>query len=138
MRLDFVQRQRQWEAEQARNAPQMPSDPPEEEDEDYDLPMSSGNAMQISAPSTQMPQLLYDEVEEVLQRENQELEALLSYMPADEYDGDQHSEHHLWSDDDDYDALFSELMEQENVQAGQPKQNLTPAPSQDYEAMDMS
>jgi hypothetical protein len=43
---------------------------------------------------------------------------------------------HLWSDDDDYDALSSEFMEQGAMQGQQ--QNLPPAPSQDYEAMEMS
>ena len=137
MRLDFVQRQKQWEAEQARAAPQIPSDPPEEEEEEeYDLPSSSGNAMQISAPSTTQP-IPGDEVDEVLQREDEELEGLLSYMPAgrDDVEDDRHSEHHLWSDDDDYDALFSEFMEQDAMQG---QQSLPSEPTQDHDAMDMS
>ena len=142
MRLDFVQRQKQWEAEQARDAPQIPSDPIEEEDEedDYDLPTSSSNAMQMSAPSTQLPTIPEDEVEALLQRENQELEALLSYMNAEGAgEGDRQSEH-LYSDDDDYDTLFSELMEQDAAMGGQQQQeDMAPVPpSQDHEAMDMS
>ena len=129
MRLDFVQRQKQWEAEQAREAPQIPSDPPEEEE--YDLPTSSGNTMQISAPSTQQPPMPENEVDEVLQREDEELEALLSYMPAE---GDEQSEH-LWSDDDDYDALFSEFLEQDAVEGKQQEMLLL---CQDDEAMDLS
>lgn len=143
MRLDFVQRQKQWEAEQSRQAPQMHFDSPEEEEEggdeeSYDLPTSSGHVMQMSAPSTQqLPMLPEDEVDEVLQREDQELEALLSYMPVDG-EGDRHSEH-LYSDDDDYDALFSEFMEQDaRMEAQGQGQQENVAPSQDGEAMDMS
>ena len=133
MRLDFVQRQRAWEAEQARDAPQIPSGPVEEEDEDvYELPSSSSNAMQISS---QQPD---DQVDAVLQREEEELEALLEFMPGQE--GDTHSEH-LWSDDDDYDALFSQFMEQDAM-GGQEHQiqiqTQPPPPSQDKDAMDMS
>ena len=133
MRLDFVQRQKAWEAEQARDAPQIPSGPIEEEDEDvYDLPSSSSNAMQISS---QQPD---DQVDEVLQREEEELEALLEFMPGQE--GDAHSEH-LWSDDDDYDALFSQFMEQDAM-GGQVHQiqihTQPPPPSQDKDAMDLS
>jgi hypothetical protein len=108
MRLDFMQRQKRWEAQLAREAPPLASDPIVEEDEDdTDLPTSS-SAMQISS---QQPE---DEVDEVLQREDQELEALLEYMPDNEKkQDDTPSSGNLWSDDDDYDALFSEVMEQE-------------------------
>lgn len=136
MRLDFVQRQKQWEAQLAREAPLMPSDPPEDEEEgeEYDLP-SSSNAMQVSAPSTQQPTLDY-EVDEVEQREREELEALLSYMPADEhYERDEQSEH-LYSDDDDYDALFSEIIAQDAGWDDQTQQQ--PAEQDDGEEMDTS
>lgn len=145
MRLDFVQRRKQWEAEQARDASFIPSDPPESEEEEseYDLPTSSGNAMKLSQASTQLP-ALEEQADEVAQMEDRELEALLQYMPV----GSEESEHgvsgmqsqNLWSDDDDYDELFSELMEQDEGQAtgpapsGHQQQNST----QDEEAMDMS
>lgn len=130
MRLDYMQRQRQWEAELAREAPQIPSDPPEEAEEEdsdqFDLPRSSGNAMQISSQPK-------DEVDDVLQKENEELEALLKFMPdADEDDGRQSQ--NLWSDDDDYDALFSEFMEQDAVT----QQQSLASEHQQGEAMDMS
>ena len=137
MRLDYLQRQKQWEAELAREAPQIPLDLPEDEEDDNenDLPVSSSNAMQISAPSTQQPPSPDDEVDEVLQRENEELEALISYMPASE--DDRQSEQHLWSDDDDYDALFSEFMERDAMQGQEGNVPATQA-SQDVDAMDMS
>ncbi|EMC97720.1 hypothetical protein BAUCODRAFT_147761 [Baudoinia panamericana UAMH 10762] len=111
MRLDFMQRQRAWEAEQEREASSLPFDPAEEEGEEREafvLPMSS-NAMQISAPASQLrPE---EEVDEVLLREEEEMEALLSLMAKEEVEGETSSQQ-LWSDiDDDYDALFSEVME---------------------------
>ena len=131
MRLDYMQRQKQWEAELARDAPQTPSDPPDEE-EGFELPTSS-NAMQISQP---LPE---DEVDDVLQWENQELEALLSYMPQESEPEDANSqpEQNLWSDDDDYDALFSEFMEEDEMTMSSGQQN-QPPPSQDHEEMDIS
>lgn len=146
MRLDFMQRQRAWEAEQARHAPLVPSDPldPEDDEEEkldslYALP-SSSNAMQIS--TQQMPPEDEEgEVDEVAQREARELEALLEFMPVDA-DGDGEMEgtraQNLWSDDDDvYDELFSELMKQDQsgamVSASQGIGG-----QQDGEAMDMS
>lgn len=121
MRLDYLQRQRAWEAAQAREAPQSPSDPMEpEEDEDesiYDLP-SSANAMQMSQPATQMQMAgLEDEVAEVAQKEDEELDYLLGYLPVME-ETQEGKEGNLWSDDDEYDELFSELMEQEQDATG--------------------
>lgn len=139
MRLDFVQRQRLWEERLANEAAAMDVlEPPEDEGDNvgqedvYDLPGSS-NAMQISAPSTQQ-RLIPDhevdvEAEEVAQREQEELEWLVaSYMEPDMYDGplgddvydqdDADQSQHLYSDDDDYDALFAEIVQQENVAPG--------------------
>lgn len=134
MRLDFVRQQRQWEAEQARDAPWMSAYGPEEDENEEDLSTSS-SAMQFSQFGSQMP-LAEEEVEEVVQMEDQELEALLSFMPVngDEEmnDHEPHSDH-AWSDDDDYDALFSEFMDQSN--GGQ----VHAAQTQDHDGdMDMS
>ncbi|TKA81555.1 hypothetical protein B0A55_02998 [Friedmanniomyces simplex] len=135
MRLDFVQRQRAWEAEQARDARYLGTEPIEEEDEGeeeaalYELPSSSSNtAMQMSShPASQqqpMPEQ-EEELEAVLQREQEEMEALLSYMPMHEQEGsgmegvhDAQSAGNLWSDDDDYDALFSEVMIDQSGNSG--------------------
>lgn len=137
MRLDFMRRQKQWEAEQARDAPFLPSDPsePDEDDAEYDLSSSSGNAMQLSQPSTQMP-VLEEEADEMAQMEDRELEALLELMPVDGGDGKQSQ--NLWSDDDDYEELFSEFMEQEQGHATGEGQQHEEEPAQEGEAMDMS
>lgn len=126
MRLDFMQRQKAWEAEQARYAPFIPSEPSEDDaddanDAEYDLPTSSSNAMQLSQPATQLPQMVEEEVDEVAQMEDRELEALLEYMPTvedvvqDQGQGQEAPSQNLWSDDDDYEELFEEFMEQDGV-----------------------
>jgi len=128
MRMDFVQRQRRWETEQARSAPLLPSDPLEE-DEEMNVPNSS-NAMQVSQSqpyASQYSSMPEEEADEVAQREREELEALLSYLPGEEEEMTQLPElvpesmvvqaeqpqEHFGSDDDDYDALFSDLMHEE-------------------------
>lgn len=155
MRLDFVQRQKKWEAEQARSAPLLPSDAPEEEEEDLDfsLPLSSNDAMQISAPSSQW-HATPEEADEVARRESEELEALLSMLPGEEagllqhqaqqpqsyephqsHQVDEQMSEHFGSDDDDYDALFTDFINadaHESAEGG----NQTTASSGD--AMDMS
>ncbi|KAK5709721.1 hypothetical protein LTR17_019541 [Elasticomyces elasticus] len=122
MRLDFVQRQRAWEAEQAREAPRLlpPNEPIEEEEEDeelYELP-SSGSAMQFSQHmGSQQFGDARDEADAVLRREQEEIEALVRDMEAEgnEQKGkgvDANSSQNPWSDDlleEDYDALFSEV-----------------------------
>ena len=132
-----MQRRRQWQADLAREAPQLPShalEPDEDEEEEADLPQSSGNAMQISS----QPELPEEEVDDFLQHEDAELEALLSYMPRAE--DDTRSEH-LYSDDDDYDALFSEFIEQQEedtVMGGQQSQQPVVPSQEENEAMDTS
>ena len=131
MRLDFVQRQKAWEAQLAREAPVITSEPAEDENEEEDdlLPTfsSSGNAMQISsAPSTQQQVQPEDEVDAILQREDEELAALIGSLPAegedhgiDAREEDRLQQQNLWSDDEEYDALFSEILEMEqNAIAG--------------------
>lgn len=154
MRMDFMQRQRQWESEQARSAPLLPADPPEE-DEDLDAPLSS-SAMQISQPYASQYSMVEEEADEVAQREKEELEALLSYLPeeeeglpdqsnafADETNAHGGSQEHFGSDDDDYDALFSDLMHAEplpsdgNQQHQQEQQDVNHPQNGDDE-MDMS
>lgn len=142
MRLDFMRARRDWEASLAKDAPLLPSGPPEpDEDENaYKLPtFSSGKSMQISLPSTQLQVLKEEEeVDEMAQMEDRALEALLEMMPEshDGNDGkwsERGQEQNLWSDDDDYEELFSELMERDV--AGTEWQAST---ERDGEAMDMS
>ncbi|KAI5359747.1 hypothetical protein Slin14017_G093080 [Septoria linicola] len=147
MRLDYIQRQKAWEAERAREAAFVPSDFVEEEDDEqevttYDLPESSHMDLQQSS----MPEA---EVEEFLRDEGKELEALLEYLPSagddmmyeDEQDFDESS---LWSDDADYDALFSEVLSQQEQQqqqggnAAESSQAMLDMGSHGEDEMDMS
>lgn len=139
MRLDFVQRQRQWEAELARQAPSLPAERVEDaEDEDESELPTLSDAMQMSS-SAPMPD---EEVDQLLQRENEELEALLAYMPNHErvqeaaYNNDARSEH-FWSDDDDYDALFSEITDPSD-NTGQRQTGEAQSHIDDDDAMDLS
>lgn len=152
MRMDFMQRQRQWESEQARSAPLLPSDPPEE-DEDVDVPMSS-NTTRISQPRASQYSMPEEEADEVAQREREELEALLSYLPSEEEVMAQlpeqqkyvqnkayaqgESQEHFGSDDDDYDALFSDLMQAESQTATSGDEQQHVQPTNDGDEMDMS
>jgi hypothetical protein len=155
MRLDFVQRQKKWEAEQARMAHSLPLDVPEEEEDiddqegSWGLPGSSGNAMQMSSQWDAPP----EEADEVARRESEELEELLSLLPGDasgphqQYQQHQHQqqEHphaprqddHFGSDDDDYDALFSDFINEEAHGMPEGDGNAHTAPNGD-DAMDMS
>jgi len=140
-----MQRQRAWEAERAREAPQIPSDPLEAEGEEedanvYDLPSLSG-AMHFSAPASQLPVFSQEEVDEVAQREDEELTALLSYMPGEKEENGATPHAHSdpsWSedDDDDYDALFSEFMDHDGEQ--HQSDGVRQSTVQPEEAMDLS
>ena len=137
LRLDFYQRQRQWEAEQALSAPTLPFDSVEDVEDDEEmgeLPVSSwtGSGMQLSQqlPATQQQDV--DEVDAVLARESEEVAALLEFM-HDGGEGDGGSES-LWSEGEDYDALFSELVEREELGAGERAEGV----HEQGEAMDMS
>ena len=129
LRLDFYQRQRQWEAEQALSAPTLPFEAPDEEGEDEEMGELPGSspAMQVSAPATQQEDVDVDEVDAVLARESEEVAALLEFMHNEEGDGGSEG---LWSEGEDYDALFSELVEKEEGGAGEVHEQ--------GEAMDMS
>lgn len=151
MRLDFVQRQKQWEAEQARLAPTLSSDAPEEDEEELQMPdCSNSDAMQFSQPSTQW-HATPEEAEEIARKESEELEALLSYLPGEDTgasqpqmqyhdyqshpseQADEQMSEHFGSDDDDYDALFSDFI---NADAHGTTQDDAPVSSGDV--MDMS
>lgn len=111
MRLEFVRRRREYEDELARNAPS-----PSAEEEEAELP---GWGSQMDVSSQAIPE--EEVVEEFVRDEEEEMRTLLEYMP----DGEMRTQwsdgiENLWSDDADYDALFSEvLLSQENVSPSQ-------------------
>lgn len=166
MRLDFVQRQKQWEAEQARSAPLVYADAMGEDEEEFALPVSSsGEAMQFFTPSATQWQATQEEADQVAQRENEELEALLSFLPGEEMNvsqaaaaqyqdynqtaqttesqqQDEQMSEHFGSDDDDYEALFSDFINAEAheaaVMGGERGQPTQVPESSGGDAMDMS
>ncbi|KAK8202747.1 hypothetical protein IWZ01DRAFT_111040 [Phyllosticta capitalensis] len=117
LRLDYVQRQRRWEAEQARRAP-APVEPPsdedeEEEDNDYDMDeqdavVRSSQASGWAFRNASSQQSLEQEAEMLAQQEDAELEALLANMEEDEGRDDDGPT--FASDDDEYDTIFDECM----------------------------
>ncbi|CZT20232.1 uncharacterized protein RCC_06089 [Ramularia collo-cygni] len=136
MRADFLSRQRAWEAAQARNAPA-------EDVVHYEDELEEGGrvseAMEINT-SQVAPE---DEVDDFLRDEDQELEALLEFMPAggERDDGMKDDGDSLWSDDADYEALFEQVLSQEQEgQIGSLDQQLSANDVMDSvgEEMDMS
>jgi hypothetical protein len=147
--MDWMQRQRAWEEAQARSAASQVLEEPafEEEDEmdegEYHIPdtmdlpsFSSGgfsSQMQMSSqrpPVSTAPPPLNDEeeIDRLLRDEDEELEMLLSYMPSNgagidtgetrrRHEGEDNDS--LWSDDADYDALFSEVILNQEAQMQQ-------------------
>ncbi|PPJ60419.1 hypothetical protein CBER1_11483 [Cercospora berteroae] len=141
MRLDFLSRQRAWEADRAREAEKAAWDEgileEEEEgyeDEEYDLPVTSQMGASVWASSGIGEE---EEVEEFVRDEGRELEALLEIMPRDddamEEDGGG-DETSLWSDDADYDELFEEMLLSQQNQ-GETGQNVTGNPKLSSQAM---
>ncbi|EME84205.1 uncharacterized protein MYCFIDRAFT_210814 [Pseudocercospora fijiensis CIRAD86] len=96
MRLDFMQRQRAWEAEQEKEANLVASSQKEEDESEFELP---GWDDYVQAPA--------DEVEEFVKDEEAELEAMLENVPQQ----DQGEGSGMWSDGaTDYNELFDEVM----------------------------
>lgn len=120
MRADFLSRQRAWEAAQARNAPPSSDTIFNDEEEESDLP--NGTPMDISSQAPPLPE---EEVEEFLREEDQELEALLEFMPQEEDDeGMRDDGESLWSEGDvDYEALFEQVLSQGQQRGQQEAQN---------------
>ncbi|CAK1362572.1 hypothetical protein CB0940_05217 [Cercospora beticola] len=125
MRLDFLSRQRAWEADRAREAEKaawgegiLEEEEEAYEDEEYDLPVTSQMGASAWGSSGIGEE---DEVEEFVRDEGRELEALLEIMPRDddamEEDGGG-DETSLWSDDADYDELFEEMLLSQQNQEG--------------------
>lgn len=91
-----------------------PTPSAEEEEEEAELP--GWGDMDVSCAS----QVQGREVEEFVRDEEEEMRALLENMPDhQEMEGSDGSEN-MWSDDADYDALFSEVLRsEEQVESSQ-------------------
>lgn len=157
LRAEYLRQRRKWEGEMAFQAPMDEDEEETDGSKDVtgwdDLPMSSAQSgMLMSAPGTQRNLVDDDQVEEVAGWEDGELDALLEFMPGysetnttgpEDTRTQNVAQEHFGSDDEDFEALFSELMEQDAMSQEQPPQQdvpegqVPPVTSQG-EAMDMS
>ncbi|KAG9698985.1 hypothetical protein KCU95_g3064, partial [Aureobasidium melanogenum] len=125
-RLDYLKEKRRWEAEQVRSAPQLHPDFAEaEEASEYDLPTYS--SQMAWDPQSQSDYPLDPEADAILQQENEELEALVALMQEDEHRQNQQSNSQeayedrssaFGSDDDEYDNIFMNLIDETGGAAG--------------------
>lgn len=133
-RLDYITQKRRWEAEQARLAPPTYSDPSEEAENENssDLPYW-GSQMAISQPVSNHDYEPSDrdrEADAALQQEDAELEALLSLMQQQGASIDQEMKAEttpedasvFGSDDDEYDSIFMDFIDDQGNQAAQSKE----------------
>ncbi|SLM40919.1 hypothetical protein LPUS_11775 [Lasallia pustulata] len=101
LRRDFLAQQRDWEADLARSAPNAPA---ASDDEDMDMEKAATLGQAQSADNL---------MEEVLSREEQELEALISLMERDDRAAKDRegATADYGSEEEDYDRLFMEVFE---------------------------
>ncbi|THX75218.1 hypothetical protein D6D04_07515 [Aureobasidium pullulans] len=120
-RLDYLKEKRRWEAEQVRSAPPLYPDLPdaEEDSSEYDLP--TYNNQMAWDPRSQSDYPLDQEADAILQQENEELEALVALMQEDENRRNQQSDSQdahddrssaFGSDDDEYDSIFMDMIDE--------------------------
>ena len=115
MRNDFLSRQKEWEDDQARSAPEDPQilDDDEQELRSTSIGGKSYGYLHTYIVSTNMLLKEVDMVDQILLREDQEFEALVSSMQDHAEEEDQSQQDtlsHYGSDEDEYDHLFIELM----------------------------
>jgi hypothetical protein len=147
-RLDYLCEKRRWEAEQARSAPPpqfVSSDLPDAEEEHFTYNDNNSH--------TQLDH--HQEIDAVQRLEDQELEALIARMQEDEneqngrpgqavhHDAEDYSSSVFGSDDDEYDSIFLDLIDEtgggggSGVAAGVDQRHEYPAGDMDVE-MDLS
>ncbi|KAF2745576.1 hypothetical protein M011DRAFT_426569 [Sporormia fimetaria CBS 119925] len=108
-RLDWVTEQKRWEAEKARQAPELREDYVEEEATDL-----VANTPAIATASDPRSEQEIAEAEYILAQEEREFQALIADMKEEQHVPDNASQHY-GSDDDDYDQIFMECAISENA-----------------------
>lgn len=113
LRKDFISQKKQWEEELARNAPEGPVAPEEDESEAHGDDRGSNEA---------------EMVDDVLSQENQELEALLSLMNQENRakDEQEHAMSDFGSDVDEYDSIFLDALAEVEGNANRTQPTSTP------------
>ena len=97
-RLDFISSHKRWEAEKARQAPELEQDYPDEEVWEE----AASSYISSSAPQ---PEWEIEEADYILAQEENELRQLVASLEEDQGPQDTASQHY-GSDDEDYDQIF--------------------------------
>lgn len=116
--------QKRWEAEKARQAPELSEDFIDEDTENDQLPQIHSNRNEQDM----------DEADYVLSQEEQELQALIALM--EEQEQNDAASQHYGSDDDDYDQIFMECTDSTDWQQQTPAINSNT--NYEADAMDMT
>ncbi|PVH93418.1 hypothetical protein DM02DRAFT_661989 [Periconia macrospinosa] len=125
--MDYISERKRWEADKARRAPNI-----EEEIEDEEELMDAASSyLSSSAPQ---PEEIIEEAEYLCEQEEWELQQLIASMEEDEADN---VSQHFGSDDEDYDAIFTQVLSSAEVQQSQPDSGSTSYPT-DTDEMDMT
>lgn len=130
-KLDWVAEQKRWEAEKAREAPELEEEAIEELVKESAQEPSSAQSIWANEPRTERE---IAEAEYILAQEERELQALIAAMEEEQQVSDNVSQHY-GSDDDDYDEIFMEVAVGE---ASQEPYGRSMFQSRDPDAMDMT
>ncbi|KAF1960168.1 hypothetical protein CC80DRAFT_438751 [Byssothecium circinans] len=128
-RLDYISEHKRWEAEKARQAPEVGE---EIVDDEEGLPIAASSFMGSSAPQ-QQPEQEVAEAEYMIEQEEWELQQLIASMEEQERDN---VSQHYGSDDEDYNSIFMECAS-EDVQ-GLSQASQADIGMDDVDEMDMS
>ncbi|KAF2635139.1 hypothetical protein P280DRAFT_412183 [Massarina eburnea CBS 473.64] len=125
-RLDYVTEHKRWEAEKARQAPEVEEEVFDEEE----LPIDTSSHTTYGAPQ---PEREVQEADDMDELEQWELQRLVASMEEERDNASQH----YGSDDEDYDSIFMECVEAGEVQQPLRSDHLDVG-MDDVDEMDMS
>lgn len=108
LRLDFMSRQKRWEAAKAHQAPSLDVDL-----DDYVMDTLSSNRRETAWSQTSQATFTEthmnpEEVDMILEQENRDLDALISLMNENQANEDSLLQH--YGSDEDYDSFFREYL----------------------------
>ncbi|KAF2491086.1 hypothetical protein BU16DRAFT_493850 [Lophium mytilinum] len=114
LRLDFVAEQKRWEAEKAKEAPNAERDLDDYVSSGWNSGQQTKRSQQQQDADTYVENYREEEADHILEQENRELDALVSSLD-ESYPEQDDIPQGFGSDDEDYDALFMDLLSsQEN------------------------
>ncbi|KAF2809671.1 uncharacterized protein BDZ99DRAFT_463445 [Mytilinidion resinicola] len=133
LRLDFVAEQKRWEAEKAKEAPNAERDLDDYVSSGWNSGRHTSRSQQRQDADANVENYPAEEADHILEQENRELDALISSLNESHPDQDDIPQG-FGSDDDDYDALFMDLLGSQEKQ----QQNSGSQSYEDNDAMDIS